>query len=773
MYVVHHLLLQLKKILGILVIRSVDSSNAIERQIVHDLKKMLDNHNELAMSFHYARERFKNENSPDIKMKLIRNRVKDGRLYNLPTASEVSILIVGDIDESILDRDIIIEITSKKLQRIDVLHPLYLPLQYPLLFPYEEDGFRPGIETSVRHAKSEHLSFIRNNQPKLRVDKYSSLHESLVRGEANAVATGQHVCTVEFQKRGLPHAHILLFMDPKHTPKSPNDIDNMICAAIPDKLRRPKLYAAVEKFIVHGPCGRHNKNSPCMINGRCSKFYPKQFRRTTIIDEAGFPKYKRLDNGHTILKKNTVLDNSFIVPYNPSLLLKYGCHINVEHTCQTSAIKYLFKYISACEAAWRAFGYDIQQKESSIEGNLQANGRSLKEYDQMPLPTIDALDGIDDPLIMDEMNFDLSLLKEEYGGTGKTYLYKTLSAAIRSRGEIVLNVASCGIASLLLSNGRTTHSKFKISLDLNEDSVCCIKKPLDKCLRDILRYEKCYNPDMPFGGKVVLLGGDFRQILSVIPMDSHQDIVQSSINSSYLWKFCIVLKLTTNMRLTVGANHTQLRQISQFAEWLLTIGDGLAGDSTDGESEVNIPEDILIHNNEDGFNSLVNFVYLNLLLNLNNGSYFKDRIILAPTLDIVNDVNKHIMKSLIREEKTYLSSDSLCIEEGDKAGQVVLIPQMNMIPNNATIPFRFQRKQFPLVVSFSMTINKSQGQTLTTVGLYLPKFVFTDGQLYVALSRIKSKSDLKVLIKNNSSKTKDNTINIVYRKILKNLNDRI
>ncbi|XP_016199451.1 uncharacterized protein LOC107640442 [Arachis ipaensis] len=102
------------------------------------------------------------------------------------------------------------------------------------------------------------------------------------------------------------------------------------------------------------------------------------------------------------------------------------------------------------------------------------------------------------------------------------------------------------------------------------------------------------------------------------------------------------MKLTTSMRLTVGANHTQLRQISQFAEWLLTVGDGLAG----------------------------NFVYPNLLLNLNNGSYFKNRTTLAPTLEIVNNVNKHIMKSLIGEEKTYLSSDSLCVEEDNMESEL-------------------------------------------------------------------------------------------------------
>ena len=62
-----------------------------------------------------------------------------------------------------------------------------------------------------------------------------------------------------------------------------------------------------------------------------------------------------------------------------------------------------------------------------------------------------------------------------YGGTGKTFLWKTLSAAIRSKGQIVLNVASSGIASLLLSGGRTAHSRFRIPLNLTEDSVCHIK----------------------------------------------------------------------------------------------------------------------------------------------------------------------------------------------------------------------------------------------------------------------------------------------------------
>jgi len=76
--------------------------------------------------------------------KLISDRKTNGRVYNKPTASEVDALIVGDID-SASQRDIILQGQSGDLQWIDEFHGSYLGLQYPLLFPYGEDGYRPGI----------------------------------------------------------------------------------------------------------------------------------------------------------------------------------------------------------------------------------------------------------------------------------------------------------------------------------------------------------------------------------------------------------------------------------------------------------------------------------------------------------------------------------------------------------------------------------------------------------------------------------------------------
>ncbi|XP_057425900.1 uncharacterized protein LOC130719291 [Lotus japonicus] len=181
-----------------------------------------------------------------------------------------------------------------------------------------------------------------------------------------------------------------------------------------------------------------------------------------------------------------------------------------------------------------------------------------------------------------------------YGGTGKTFVWNTLSAAIRSMGMIVLNVASSGIASLLLPGGRTTHSRFCIPLQTDETTTCNIKQgslranllicakliiwdeapmlnkncfeALDRTLRDMMKQEDESTMDKPFGGKVVVLGGDFIQILPVIPKGGRQDIVSATVNSSDLWKYCKVLKLTKNMRLRTTGSPELATEIKEFAD---------------------------------------------------------------------------------------------------------------------------------------------------------------------------------------------------------------
>jgi hypothetical protein len=153
-----------------------------------------------------------------------------------------------------------------------------------------------------------------------------------------------------------------------------------------------------------------------------------------------------------------------------------------------------------------------------------------------------------------------------FGGCGKTYLYQTISHAIRAQGGIILCIASTGLACLLLPGGQTAHSMFKIAIDtLDDTSVCNIGKEtlradlirmaeviiFDECL---MTHRHCFealnrtlqdlrNCQKLFGGLTMIFGGDFQQILPVVLKGSHADIVDACLCMSYLWNNITILKL--------------------------------------------------------------------------------------------------------------------------------------------------------------------------------------------------------------------------------------
>ncbi|KAL7106007.1 hypothetical protein ACP275_07G083500 [Erythranthe tilingii] len=632
--------------------------------------------------------------------------------------------------------------------------------------------------------ESERLKFKRLNQDKLRVDMHRGIEENILKGDTDARSIGTRVIlpgsftqgprymfnnfvdalqicnwigfpslfititcnpqwseiqralsdvyTIEFQKRGLPHAHILIWLHNEDEPKKSKDIDKIICAEIPDKVTDRKIYDLVEKYMIHGPCGLANQNSPCMKDGICTKRFPKSFGSRTEADADGYPVYRRRENGRTGARINVVLCNQ-----NKSIkyLFKY---VNKGHDWVTTAfyqsnnpvatpesryekkMYYDCRYLSACEAGWRLFSFDIHFRDPpvirlsfhlldsqavvftdndslvyvlkrpsvkqtmflawfhannlylearnlrgedyylrllldfqrgctcfddlrkvedhvyptfkdacfafglldddkeyiagwhkegkrvgphvsddsmrnytliEIEYILYSNNKSLSNFPAMPIPIGSMLDATVNRLVLDELDCDVHAMREElkeylssitneqkkvfddimdvvtndigglfflygHGGTGKTFIWKTLSAAIHSKGEIVINVASSGIASLLLPTGRTVHSRFGLPIIVHESSTCSIKqqsphaKLLSKANKIIsgeapMMYgyyfealvktmKSILNSDKPFGGKVVVLGGDFQQILRVVLKALRQDIVHATINSSPL-----------------------------------------------------------------------------------------------------------------------------------------------------------------------------------------------------------------------------------------------
>ena len=104
------------------------SNDRIDRNIIAEVRDVLDSSSDLVKTFRRARDRYNEDSEQNIKIKLIAKRGKDGRNYNLPTSNEVVGLIVGDFDTCIEDRDIVIQKHREGLERINIFHPMYLPL---------------------------------------------------------------------------------------------------------------------------------------------------------------------------------------------------------------------------------------------------------------------------------------------------------------------------------------------------------------------------------------------------------------------------------------------------------------------------------------------------------------------------------------------------------------------------------------------------------------------------------------------------------------------
>jgi len=186
--------------------------------------------------------------------------------------------------------------------------------------------------------------------------------------------------TVEFQKRGLPHAHIILWTSRDTSDPTSAMIDKYVSAEVPDPRNDPLGYALVAEHMIHGPCGKNNPRCPCMKNNKCSKHFPKPYQPATTVSSIGFAVYKRPENNLFVCKGRLQMDNRWVVPYNMFLLKKYQAHINVEWCNKTTFIKYLFKYVTKGADCSKAYLQRVKRAQQAPYDDETKTINEIKEY---------------------------------------------------------------------------------------------------------------------------------------------------------------------------------------------------------------------------------------------------------------------------------------------------------------------------------------------------------------------------------------------------------
>ncbi|CAN1242015.1 ATP-dependent DNA helicase PIF1 [Linum perenne] len=395
----------------------------------------------------------------------------------------------------------------------------------------------------------------------------------------------------------------------------------------------------------------------------------------------------------------------------------------------------------------------------SLQSLLQNYSSSLSHFN-LPLPTCMPEADQQDDLVSQQLQYDIAHEAESY-----TQTRASLNNCQATAHDAILRSLSSDSNNLFFAP--MVH---RLSFEAVDRTLC-----------DIMNTPTEGPNYKPFGGKTVILGGDFRQTLPIVKNGGREDNLGASLTRSYV----------------------------------LAIGDGKLHKSRPVGQATNdwitIPRCFIIPSSSTPVADLVTRVYPNLQTSYHNVAYIRSRAIVTPTNKVVSAINDLILTQLPGEEKVYLSADTLTTSGPNQISLEIQYPteflnslsfngmpehQLRFKPYTIVMLLRnlnpsvglcngtrillthlgtnvvrglIVGRQYPLRLCYAMTINKSQGQTLDTVGLYLPTPVFSHGQLYVAVSRVRSAAGIFIVIENEDSLPLDVTRNIVYDEIFEEL----
>ncbi|CAN1153062.1 ATP-dependent DNA helicase PIF1 [Linum perenne] len=771
---------------------------------------MLDEYNILTKTFRQVRASLEHSQNKDLRLRITGQRIPNGKQYELPSGVELAglqrITSLHPLFDS-LHFPLLFPYGNDGFHNCIKYNPIHIPRGQKRQHVTQREYYCFRIQyrnaegsTLIRGGKTlqhycidafttveqNRLTYLRNNQKALRSEIYSSknigriiLPSSFTGGmrymkqlflDAMAICHyfGNPDLFITFTNKPAIVARVFR-MKLQHLKDDINDrhiFGRTVAAQLPNPTEDPIGYASVTKFMIHGPCGIDNPKSPCMVDGKCKKKYPKAYNTETISDRHGYTLYKREKTKITVNKSGKFLDNRYIVPYNRHLIIKYQAHINIEICHKGQLIKYLFKYITK--------GPDRSQTIRSIVGRPGITNTMLTQwfvlnqrdpsarkytYDKIPnayvwstqlddwsprkqgfavgrIPSVPAASGDIFYLrmllgkISGALNFkdlrtlngivydnyqqtcqamgllssdnEWDLVMSEISRWAHPAIIRSIISKVRSTGGIALVVASSGIAATLLPDGVTAHSRFKIPLEIDNLSTCTIKKGSD--VAELLK-------------SATLIVWDEAPMIHKLSFEAVDRTMCDIIPSKIYFSSDSLSPIKTNIATP------ELEYPLEFLNSLSFNG---------------IPEHKL---------ELKPFTVVMLLRNINptSGMCNGTRILLT-------DLGEYVISGLI--------------VSGTQEGTTVAIPRIILDVTDNRWPFTLRRRQFPIRICYAMTINKSQGQTLDHVGIYLPKPVFSHGQLYVAVSRVRSANGLHILIPNISSNPDNKTRNIVYQDIL-------